>query len=66
MMEETANQEEHLLQERKAHFLKKLKPYEGRLREWSIQNPNIPPPIHVDEKGEVHWLNREMRRKFKK
>lgn len=53
-------------QERKAEYVKKLEPWADRIRDWRARHPHHAVPIHIDEKGDVHWLNREMRRKFKR
>ncbi len=52
--------------ERKKHYTDQLMKFKDRLDEWKLRNPNRPPPIHIDDEGIVHWVNRKLRRQFKK
>lgn len=58
--------EKESFDEKKERYLKQLIPFKSRLDEWSKLHPNEPPPLHVDDNGEVHWVNRKLRRKFGK
>lgn len=52
---------------RKKHFEDQLAPHALKLKEWQEYNQlhglQRPPPIHVDDEGRVHWVNRKLRRK---